>query len=409
MFLFPLPLLAQTITADTADTADTAATHEAILVPKEKDYSKFFEGFEQGQFQPVIDYFNSVAETKDTEKTEEAKNAKETEKAKETEEKEIAETSKNADKADKQLNYLVAYAYWRLHKFEEAYKYALRAAQSDYVSPKNYPTTKELLERIQSLRKLRPPRAKLENAELLPFNVYAADTEWFRSVAPELSKFPKQVQKIAGQNLPFVSFFIFENQDAYRLFYKKMFDSENTPGQDGTATSNVVVLCETTRDGRANGRHVISWRRGLLLHEYCHAVCRTKYGATFIRNMPRWLEESIADQLAAPYYGRLFRWYESNLLDPTKGKPPTYNEMKQDLYANPPVCYSFARQMLLEMFKNSRDAKNKNAFIALLLEHAQRLDWNFDQAIKDKCGLEPHTLYDLVIQKYWSKTKEDKI
>ncbi len=300
-----------------------------------------------------------------------------------------------SQKTDPAICYRVGYSFMRVHDFISA-EVPLRTAEAcGFTGFPDYPTVSSLIERVEELKKLRPPLYPVKAR--LPFKLFARSTEWIKSVEGDFPQYQKRAREIFGEQLPPVSFYIFEDRNDYRRFYKALFEWEPSKGQDATGVRNVVVGCEKTSDGRALATHRINWRKGVLLHEYCHALCNTIYGTGFTKNVPEWFDEGVADFMAEPYYHSLFRWYRENLVTAGKTVPaPTYESMISKVQDDREVRYAIALEMVLELV-----ARRKHDLVRHIIMQAKSFNGDFEKAIVTATGIEARRAYETVIMRYW--------
>ncbi|MBX9694476.1 MAG: hypothetical protein K2Z81_18965 [Cyanobacteria bacterium] len=305
-----------------------------------------------------------------------------------------------SQKKDPALCYKVGYSLMRIHEFAAA-EAPLRSAIAGGVSGfPSYPAASELLSRIEELKRLRPPcfQERISKSPL-PFTIRARSTEWLKSVESEFPNYATRAREIFGDQLPPVSIYIFDDRNEYFRFFKAMFECDPAEGQDATGMSNVVVACETTKEGRDLGFQRINWRRGVILHEYCHALCSTIYGDGFSKKVPQWFDEGVADTVADPYYHALFRWYRNKLA--TAGKttlPPTYESLKKNMQEDREIRYALAHEMILELVQ-----KRDCSLLKDILLQARKYDGDFETAIEIVTGIPARRAYERVVARYWGR------
>lgn len=302
---------------------------------------------------------------------------------------------------DPETSYLAGFCFLRVHDFISADKALRIAKEGKFEAWDAFPSVEQLLDRVETMKSLCPPPLSLNDADI-PIAFYAQPTEWFDSIKCEFPNFIKRAKEIYGDNLPPITLYVFTNREDYDKFFFAMFEHKPTEGQDATGMKGVVLLCEKTAEGSTTGRQ-LSFRHGVVLHEYSHALCSTIWGLSYRQEVPCWLDEAIADEVSKLYYANVFRWYDINLRSASKRKdPPSYEDLKSGKQEDRYVYYAFSRHMLLELLG---DEEADDMLIRRMLERAKTYKWNYDKAIYKVTGLKPSQAYKRVVKRFWSQPK----
>lgn len=299
-------------------------------------------------------------------------------------------------KQDAEACYFAGHAWLRLHKPELAEPLLSRALKSD--DAETCDLARKLLNDVAAMKRLAPGNScQIRNGSFLKMQVFAGDSIWTQSLLDALPQFLTRAVTIFGDELPQIDFYFFGRRSRFEQFFKLMFAQDIPTGWlNGTGNSNIVVFCEQNGSGQCAHAPGHSRTFGDVLHEYGHALCTTIYGDTYLDLVPQWLNEGLADAIAAPYYEELFRQSEHFLHAYAQDHaPPTYNEICHNLYDHPAVGYAIARFMV----QNFAGEENLSA-IKKVIERAQQTG-NFERAVADATGIGARSHYKSVIKKYW--------
>lgn len=295
--------------------------------------------------------------------------------------------------------YKFGFACLRKHDFLSA-ENPLRIAVDGFAGYDNYPSPKELLDRVNTLKRLCPPYYKDVSLNgTVCFKVYGRPTPWLQSVASEFDYYAKRVREVFGANAPVLSCYFFDNRSDYEEFYKTMFGTKITRDwQDGTGDSNVILFCERTVKGGMTGDKNLPYLRGCILHEMGHALCNTIYGEQYLKVVPAWFDEGMSDELAKTYFSSWhFQWYSQLLKEAaTKGTAPSYSQMCNKLYEDANTRYAFAKEMAASIVVNQ-----KPDVISNIVRAAKRRNGDFEAAIREVTGTSPHAAYEKTVEKFW--------
>jgi hypothetical protein len=133
------------------------------------------------------------------------------------------------------------------------------------------------------------------------------------------------------------------------------------------------------------------------MHEIGHALCMTNFGPHYLERVPQWLDEGLADYIAAPYHGDLEERFENTLrFYQNKGPAPSFDEMRSKLYEDTAIRYAVSGRMVLDILKK-RDVSTVGKIVATARE--QRGD--FDAAVKTVTGVSGQQAYTTVSSNHW--------
>jgi hypothetical protein len=287
--------------------------------------------------------------------------------------------------------YLEGYCLMRLHQMSEAKPHFQKADQLGYKSEVGWPSTKAFVNRINRFEHLRPVRQQNPYIE-----IYAANSNWTNPILMELPKYSDRAKMIFG-NVPKITFYILAQRRDFSTFYRDMFDcsAEDCWWNNGTGCSNVVVFSEQNKDGHWSMYPGTARAYGDVMHEYGHALCDTTYGDDYLEDVPQWLNEGMADAVARPYYGELFLSSDKLLSQyATKNKPPSYETLCRQLYADPNIGYAFGRLMVENLLAG--DVRR----IATIVSDSRKAQ-DFEKGIKSATGRSGKDAYDAVVKTYW--------
>ena len=268
-------------------------------------------------------------------------------------------------------SYLVGLSLLRVHEFEEALPFLEHALRLRYRAVAGWKSTRYLRDRAKAFFEKRPPlRASFPKAAEQPLiRVYAEDHEWVREILKSFPRLLKEASRVFPDRLPATDFFLFPEHADYESFFRTMY-GDNTaprPHQHGAGRVGAVLLCLEDRDGKD---HTDRRRlEGDLLHEYGHALCEERFGDLYLRKVPNWLNEGMADAIARNWSRRLYEVSPAAVRSlHEKDRVPTYLEMRAHLYSRDPwERYSLARLMLDALLGDRGDRE-----LGPLLDEASR-------------------------------------
>jgi hypothetical protein len=301
--------------------------------------------------------------------------------------------------SDAHAQYLAGHSWVRLHRPEIAKPLLAAAVKGGFGGYPGWEPADALLQRIHWVEKLRPPPAKglPEDESLASLRVFADETPWIQAVIQALPDYLRRAREVLGEDLPPIDFYFFRSRVTYKDFYKFLFGVDiPTAWQNGTGNSNVVTFCQEDREGKPVNAPGSARGLGDVLHEYNHALIHTLYGDGYLRQVPQWLDEGLADFLARPYYKELFE-SSAGLLRRhfEKSTAPTLEDLSRRLYERDPnVNYGMARFMVDELLKD-----REPGVIRDILKRA-RPDGDFNKAIFEATGITSVELRDRVISRF---------
>ncbi|HEY9868290.1 MAG TPA: hypothetical protein V6D08_03930, partial [Candidatus Obscuribacterales bacterium] len=303
-----------------------------------------------------------------------------------------------SEKRNAEICYAAGYAWMRLHRPDVAKGLLILAVSQGFEGYRGWESAGDLLSRISQMEKFAPPHLRTfcdqGNSKI---RVYGRQTSWSQPVLLAMPQFVTRAKEIFGEDCPAINFYFFEAREHFENFYSAMFGTRTQKWwHDGTGSFNVVVYCERRRDGAIAGTPGAARTIGNVLHEYGHALCSTYYGDGYLKAVPNWLNEGLADAVAYPFYGELFSQSRKLLsVQERKGLPaPSYKQMCRELYEDPDVRYTFARLMVEELLANEPSR------IKRILKEARRAG-SFERALKTVTGFEGRYWYRRIAARYW--------
>jgi hypothetical protein len=301
------------------------------------------------------------------------------------------------EKRKPEVCYATGYAWMRLHRPEMAKGLLVFALCQGFEGYRGWESTGDLLSRVSQTEKFKPPLLKaFHDATNLKIRVYGRQTDWSKPVFAAMPDFMTRAREIFGADYPAIDFYFFEARDHFDNFYSAMFGTRSQKWwHNGTGTFNVVAYCERHRDGSVAGVPGAPRNIGNVLHEYGHALLSTYYGDGYLRVVPNWLNEGLADAVARPLHPELFNESRERVSGwGRNGVPPTYKQMCRELYDDPDVRYAVARLMVEELLNGEPDR------IKRILNEARRTR-SFERALKSVTGYEGRYWHRRIVARYW--------
>jgi hypothetical protein len=258
-----------------------------------------------------------------------------------------------------------------------------------------------LLDRARTIKQLSPPLYREYKDGTGGITVYGRTDEWLKSVYDVLPEMVQRGRAAFGSSTPHISFYMFDQPANYMQFFKAVSGSTPRDHQAGTGMANMVLFCQFEPDGRVCGPDDLTWRRGCVLHEYGHALCNTVYGDSYVRDIPPWLNEGLADLLAKPLFGVHFAKEPADKAREFAHKgesPPTYDQLCHQFYEHGDKGYILAKLMIARLF-----AKSDISAMGRLIARAREKHGDFEAAIRDVFGVEPKAIYDETVATCWKK------
>lgn len=294
-----------------------------------------------------------------------------------------------------QALYLAGFCWKRRHDVQKAKTYLKATVESGFEGYPGWQTASEILQDIATIEKIAPPfNRDVPDQVSAKLHVFAKPTDWSSQILKELPAFVVRARECFGNDIPTINLYIIEKREDYEKFFRLIFQNEPRTWQDGTGDANIFVFCEQNREHKT----VLPISRAVAnnLHEYGHSLCNTIFGDDYLKLVPHWFDEGVADMVAAPYNKQLFDYSEKCLADKNGiGRvKPTYEQLSKNMYATPDSGYMYSRLMVKEMLKGQPDSTLRK-----ILEQARELR-DFDKAIKEVTGISPPDLLQRVIAKY---------
>src|SRR5262245_48523650 len=302
--------------------------------------------------------------------------------------------------------YLAGFALMELHRPEDA-EPLLRAAKDAGFRPwPGWPGTDTLLGRAATARELLPPLRSESDA----VKVHAGTpTRWSRPVLAAIPEFEAVGRSIFGKDLPHVRLALFADRKVYDRFFEAVFGMPPvTAWQDGTGSTNIVLYCETDRDGATTRAAGDPETVGSVRHEFGHAWMTSylmeRYGREWASADLRrpWFGEGLADYVASlrerAILARCSEWLREKA--PTV-KRPTYDEISD--YAgfyekgDPDVHYWISTALFAQIVG---DRKTAPATIRAILDATGRTG-DVDASVKAVTGKDPRREFDRIAALFW--------
>ncbi len=204
--------------------------------------------------------------------------------------------------------YLVGFALIDLHRPLDADAPLSAARAAGFRGWKDWPDVDRLLDRVETCRRLAPPPWTQPSPAPDPTIAVNAGppTSWSAPVLAAVPEFAAIGKGIFGKDLPPIRLYLFADRARYDRFYEALFGARvPTAWQDGTGNLNVVVFCETDREGKTARTPGAPETIGCVLHEFGHAWLGTylmyRHGKEWLgRSMRRpWLDEGLSDCIAS--------------------------------------------------------------------------------------------------------------
>ncbi len=303
----------------------------------------------------------------------------------------------DVERSSPEASYIKGYALLQRHQFEQARPYLEAAHRGSYEGfGGNWPSPAVLLQSVNYLQRSRPPFVcDYLDGRAVAVRLYAKPTPWTKHVSAAIPRFIERAESIFGKDLPTISFYFFDNYADFGHFFESLFSQSIVHmWQDGTGNTNVVTFCETSKDGT---RHApgSDWSLACVLHEYGHALCTTYFGDDYLRIVPNWLNEGMADGIALPYMQPSIESAERQLKQRAeKQGPPSYEDLCTGLYRDPESGYAFARLMCLELLKG-KDPSVIRTYLA------QAKANGFEPALISTFGVRGSDVYRSVARRFW--------
>jgi hypothetical protein len=307
------------------------------------------------------------------------------------------------DKAKGETLYLVGYAYMQIRNHEQARPYLQAAIKKGFNGFPQWTSARSLLTKIKLAESLRPPflsETKDDDGQV-KMRIYGSHTEWINYVISATPLYLKRAEDVFGKQIPLVDFYLFATRYEYDEFFKTMFDGYQPKShQDGTGDNNMVVFCQIGDSGKIEIPAGSNRALGNVLHEYSHCLCRTIYGDNYLKDVPQWLDEGIADYVAEPYFAEQYKSYEQRIKTFAENHdPPSYKQMCRELHKDPDMRYAIGCMMVRELV-----AEKGELIVASLMETACQVR-DFNKAITQLAGCKPELLLQKVVRKYWPAKK----
>ncbi|HEY9787837.1 MAG TPA: hypothetical protein V6D17_20790 [Candidatus Obscuribacterales bacterium] len=292
-----------------------------------------------------------------------------------------------------EMSYRRGYSLLRVNRPHEARLFLEHARARGFGGFPGWETTDELLKRVELLERLYPPHL----TTFPELAVYGRRSPWTEPIIAALPQFVARAKAIFHA-VPEISLCIFPSRRDFDLFHQAMFGMPPAHSwEDGTGNAHIVIFCEEGKGGGWSREPGTARTTGDVLHEYGHALCNTIFGDNYLSLVPKWLDEGMADAIAAPYYAECFAYADRLLKDVAlKRKPPGYEMLCKDLYSDAEVGYAFARLMVQTITRG--DA----TMIGKIVQQA-RYERNFASALYRISGMTGEQAYDYVVRKYWSR------
>ncbi|HEY9733622.1 MAG TPA: hypothetical protein V6C89_17005 [Drouetiella sp.] len=290
--------------------------------------------------------------------------------------------------------FFVGQSYLRMHDIEHAEDY-LKKAQSVGLAKQQQQRAEAALERIATLKQLRPPFFRDYALDNFKIRVFAKDTPWSRNLTKQIPAFLARAKEGFGNDNAFVSFYLFEDHPSYDRF----FDSWTVDPQNilhrGTGGMQIVMYCRYYPTGKEVGANDINDLYFRVLHEYSHALCHTTYGDQF--RMPQWLNEGMADYFGWKYKPDGSAQAREKLRRIAAQKPArTYEDLSTRLHDDNELGYVIGDVMVTELFSGQ-----PLSIYGRLIDTARADGGNFDSAVKKVTGKDPRAVYAQLLRAYW--------
>lgn len=191
------------------------------------------------------------------------------------------------------LQYLRGYAEYRIC-WLGASEQDLTPLQDFSLNP-NWPAASTLVQKIEALRALCPPKVhEIRDGGDVIFRVYCdEDNDWSAAIIKLLPEAAKIGNDMFGVRLLETPVFIFKTNERYTAFYKLRFDK--TPGSWVWASGSLglFMFCETDPTGKKPAEDTTGdYFRGTVAHEYTHTLIGRAIGTALL---PRWMNEGLAN------------------------------------------------------------------------------------------------------------------
>jgi hypothetical protein len=301
-------------------------------------------------------------------------------------------------KKDPNIIHRVGYCYLATNQYNKAEPYLVKAINAGCTKVGYLPSPADLYDRVRRLKGYAPPFYRAFKRGNIQFTVWARPTEWFRTVAEEIPQFMQRSIDAFGTQAPNLDLYIFDRRSDYERFSKLLFEGQS-PGleQNGTGNNHVALFCEEDSNGSMVSQASVQERRAYVMHEIGHALCMTSFGSHYLERVPQWLDEGLADYMAAPYHGDLEERFENTLrFYQNKGPAPTFDEMRSKLYDDTNVRYAVSGLMVLDILK-----KRDISTVGKIVNTAREQRGDFDSAIKSVTGKSGQQAYTAVTSNHW--------
>ncbi len=300
------------------------------------------------------------------------------------------------EKRDPEVCYAAGYAWMRLHRPDVARGLLIQAVCDGFEGYRGWESTGDLLSRTSQVEKFEPPLLRtFHDGASMKIQVYARETTWLKPVIAAMPAFMMRAKEIFGTGYPSITFYFFDARETFENFYSGMFGTKPRDWwHDGTGNFNVVAYCERDRNGRVSRPPGARQTVGDVLHEYGHALCSTHYGDGYLKAVPNWLNEGLADAIAYPFYEKRIRRSRLRLAEwGKKGLPPSYGQMCRELYKDPEIRYAVAQLMVQELLNRKPNR------IKRILDEARR-SGSFERALKRVTGFDGRYWHHRIVARY---------
>ncbi|MBX9668834.1 MAG: tetratricopeptide repeat protein [Candidatus Obscuribacterales bacterium] len=295
-----------------------------------------------------------------------------------------------------EANYVKGNIYAGLFEPDKARAAFQAAKDTGFPGYSTWGWTSDRLNTFRELQRIQPPFIKnIDYQGRRAASIYGIQTTWSRPVIDELPRFVGRAFQIFGRATQPINFYLFDKRDRFESYYKLIFSvSPQNAWHDGTGNKSIVVFCEVSKTGMVTRPAGIPRTLGDVMHEYGHALCNTTYGDGYLRSVPHWIDEGMADFVAEPYYADLYAESDRELKSGGKTKPPPdYDQLNKDFFKDPYLNYAIARMMFKEVMRGKSPS-----YVVTILTDARRV--GFESAIRQS-GISGREALQRVKNTYW--------
>jgi hypothetical protein len=307
----------------------------------------------------------------------------------------------DSERNQPQAMYVLAYSLMRMNRFAEAKPLLDAVANQGFDGYPGWTPVSQFEKRIEAINSFKlPVITTASHDKKILITAYGERSSWNDSIINALPEFRSRAQEIFGELTPPINFYFFSERAPYDEFFTVALGVKPsamlTENNSMTGSLSTVVCCEKDSKGVVLpiylDRHV-----GDVMHEYGHALCNTVFGTRYGFLIPQWFNEGTADNVASPYYQKLFaeheRWLKATSVSIA---PPTYQQMCDSLYKDPNMRYAIASLMVRELVRQ----KGQQIIKQVLLETRDKGD--FASAFRHCCDMEPERLFRGIVEQFWN-------